>query len=120
MGVIITFQMIQTIWTNMCQPGCELPWKVVTIRGPCSRKATTSFTSLPTESTNRKRIGKKRRIILRKRVALLKTKEAAEKMKVAEKEAAEREKRTRRNREKKVKKKVREKAKKAIVVGTEV
>jgi len=62
-------------------------------------------------STNRKRAGKKRRIIVRKKLALVRAKEAVSNMTAAEREAAEREKRTRRNREKKVKKKGRDKLK---------
>lgn len=62
-------------------------------------------------STNRKRVGKKRRVLIRKKLALVRAKEAVANMTSAEREAAEREKRTRRNREKKVKKKSRDKLK---------
>ena len=70
-------------------------------------------------ATKRKRAGKKRRIVLRKRLAtMLAEKEATTKRRL-EQEAAEKEKRTRRNREKKVKRKEKEKAKKVEVVGHE-
>ena len=68
-------------------------------------------------STSRTRVGKKRRIVLRKILAAAKAIEIAASMSAAEKEVAEREKRTRRNREKKVKKKGREKLKKSSVAS---
>ena len=68
-------------------------------------------------ATKRKRAGKKRRIILRKRLATMLAEREATARRLLEQEAAEKEKRTRRNREKKVKKKEKEKAKKAEVVG---
>src|SRR5205809_1171614 len=64
-------------------------------------------------TSRRKRPGKKRRILLREKiVAKLKHEERAAREKI-EKEAAEREKRTRWNREKKIKRRVKEKMKKA-------
>jgi len=96
-------------------PGCELPWKVRTIKvlSTGSRKLSTVTATV---TAGKKRAGKKRRIILRKRLVLEKARLAALSMSKGEKEAAEREKRTRRNREKKVKKKEKEKLKKAAVV----
>lgn len=64
-------------------------------------------------SRKRTRAGKKSRIRTRTKFAVLREKQEARKMEVEAKEAAEREKRTLRNREKKVKRKMREKEKKA-------
>ncbi|MCJ1380126.1 hypothetical protein MMC17_003229 [Xylographa soralifera] len=93
-------------------PGCELSWRVMTIKlsstGSTNRSTVTSDVQ-----AGKKRAGKKRRIVLRKRLVLEKAKKAALSMSKIEREAAEREKRTRRNREKKVKKKEKEKLKKA-------
>ncbi|MCJ1395646.1 hypothetical protein MMC18_008851 [Xylographa bjoerkii] len=93
-------------------PGCELLWKVMTIK-----LSSTGLSKLPTVTpkvtAGKKRAGKKRRIILRKRLMLEKAKQTALSMSKSEKEVAEREKRTRRNREKKVKKKEKDKLKKA-------
>ena len=72
-----------------------------------------AFTVRTTATARKKRAGKKRRIVLRQRLAQEKAKQAILTMSKAEREAAEREKRTRRNREKKVKKKEKEKLKKA-------
>jgi hypothetical protein len=63
-------------------------------------------------TTGRKRLGKKRRIILRKQLAERKAKVEAARMTAVQREILEREKKTRRNREKKVKKKEKGKAKK--------
>ncbi|KAK5013528.1 hypothetical protein LTR60_003822, partial [Cryomyces antarcticus] len=96
-------------------PGCAYPWKVHTI----TASGTTVPLPSPAELLNgppkasRKRAGKKRRIKLRKAAVVEREKQALRGRSIAEKEAAEREKRTRRNREKNVKKKVKEKAKKA-------
>ncbi|MCJ1400561.1 hypothetical protein MMC11_003767 [Xylographa trunciseda] len=96
-------------------PGCELPWKVMTIK--LSSTGLSRQSNVTADSTARKkRAGKKRRIVLRKRVVLEKAKRAALSMSKVEREVAEREKRTRRNREKKVKKKEKEKLKKAANV----
>ncbi|MCJ1243566.1 hypothetical protein MMC30_000763 [Trapelia coarctata] len=94
-------------------PGCALPWRVTTITAPAARSSSALAANLTGISTKRKRVGKKRRIILRKELALVREKEAIRSMTAAEREAVEREKRTKRNREKKVKKKERDKLKKA-------
>ena len=100
---------------RILQPGCELPWRVVTIHAVDARKGSNSTRTTDATSHKRKRIGKKRRIMIRKKTATKKEEESAAKQDRAEKEAAEREKRTRRNREKKVKKKRKEKLKKSDV-----
>lgn len=100
--------------SNIRWPGCELPWRVLSIKATNVRNALGNVATTETGSQKKRgRIGKKRRIAIRKRIA------AAEEIKLrtqkaeAEKEVAEKEKRTRRNREKKVKKKQREKLKKS-------
>ncbi|MCJ1282408.1 hypothetical protein MMC26_001731 [Xylographa opegraphella] len=94
-------------------PGCELSWRVRTIKlsSTGSTKLSAATSDVP---ARKKQAGKKRRIVLRKRLVLEKAKKAALSMSKAEREAAEREKRTRRNREKKVKRKVKEKLKKTV------
>ncbi|MCJ1420949.1 hypothetical protein MMC32_007309 [Xylographa parallela] len=94
------------------RPGCELAWRVMTIKLPSIGSSKLSIVRSDVQAA-KKRAGKKRRIVLRKRLVLEQAKKAALSMSKVEREAAEREKRTRRNREKKVKKKVKEKLKKA-------
>lgn len=65
----------------------------------------------------KKRTGKKRRILIRRRLALRTAQQKAKAATLAEREVADRQKRTQRNREKKVKKKQRDKAKKAQGAG---
>lgn len=96
-------------------PGCGLPWRVVLVSGPSGRiEGGESEGAVGGDILKRRRPGKKRRIVLRKRVAADKLKQELAGRIAAEKEEAEREKRTRRNREKKVKKKERDKAKKTM------
>ncbi|MCJ1430866.1 hypothetical protein MMC27_000216 [Xylographa pallens] len=95
-----------------CWPGCELSWRVMTIK-LSSTGSTEPSTVTSDVQAAKKRAGKKRRIVLRKRLVLEKAKKAALSMSKVERDVAEREKRTRRNREKKVKKKVKERLKKA-------
>ena len=71
-----------------------------------------SVTPNVSKSQGRKRNGKKRRIAIRKKIAVVDAKLAIASMTKEEKDAAEQEKRTRRNREKKVKKKEKDKLKK--------
>ena len=97
---------------NPYQPGCALPWRVIAITASAARSSSGLVANIAKTSTNRTRMGKKRRIILRKKLALVRAQEAARSMTAAEREAVEREKRTKRNREKKVKKKERDKLKK--------
>jgi hypothetical protein len=66
-----------------------------------------------TSTSRRKRPGKKRRLLLRKKIAAKVEHEERAAREKAEKEEAEKEKRTRRNREKKIKKRLRDKLKKA-------
>ncbi|MCJ1478413.1 hypothetical protein MMC13_007093 [Lambiella insularis] len=84
--------------------GCELPWRVVVgelaTAGRVRREQ-----SVGKGEGGRRRMGKKRRVVLRKRMAGIKEREEAARVAAVDKEAAEREKRTRRNREKKVKRK---------------
>ncbi|PGH09138.1 hypothetical protein GX51_00892 [Blastomyces parvus] len=106
-------------WANKRDwPGCYLSWRVTHLQTtPRENKSNVPSDSSQTEGVtllnplavtkapkSRKKPGKKRRIILRRRLAATRTAEAAE-----------REKRTRRNREKKIKKKLREKEKKATL-----
>ncbi|MCJ1253457.1 hypothetical protein MMC24_001269 [Lignoscripta atroalba] len=92
--------------------GCSLPWRVITINATARTETSNSSAHTKSNPVRRTRQGKKRRIITRKKMALIAAKQAQVNMTQADREAAEREKRTRRNREKKVKKKEKEKAKK--------
>lgn len=99
-------------------PGCALPWKVRYISAAGVRKEVLTghppaLVTLEENEHKRKRKGKKTRIAIRKKRLATKEKLDGKAKLAQEKEEAEREKRTRRNREKKVKKKAREKAKKA-------
>ncbi|PGH34212.1 hypothetical protein GX50_02986 [[Emmonsia] crescens] len=103
---------------NNIWPGCHLPWRVIHLKTISSKNKpkessepsqTASITLVnPLAATeapkSRKKPGKKRRIVLRQRLAAARTAEEAD-----------REKRTRRNREKKIKKKQREKEKKTAL-----
>lgn len=94
--------------------GLALPWRVTVINQKNPAKAN-RFQQLPSsDSSGRKRSGKKRRIAIRKKFATLSATQSAARQSKAEKEAAEKEKRTRRNREKKVKKKQKEKMMKSM------
>ncbi|ETI19347.1 hypothetical protein G647_09179 [Cladophialophora carrionii CBS 160.54] len=110
-------------------PGTALPWRVVQV-GLLNKQSRSRVQQLSTQvdSTTsqrnssvqpkaraRTRPSKKRRILVRRRLAL--RKELASQAKATEE--MEREKRTRRNREKKVKKKEREKRKKSEAGGDE-
>ncbi|EEH05739.1 conserved hypothetical protein [Histoplasma capsulatum G186AR] len=99
-------------------PGCHLPWRVIHLKTvpsqnkqnePTDSPHTTAVTLLDPLAVSkapksRKKPGKKRRIILRQRLAAAKTAEADE-----------REKRTRRNREKKIKRRQKERERKATL-----
>ncbi|KAK2796915.1 hypothetical protein FQN50_009374 [Emmonsiellopsis sp. PD_5] len=98
-------------------PGCHLPWRVIHLKpGPSKKKSSSSRPSNETSISlinpsldakipkSRKKPGKKRRIVLRQRLAASKAAEEAD-----------REKRTRRNREKKIKKRQKEREKKAAL-----
>ena len=91
----------------------QLPWRVITIA--MTRSGRKGGLPAPEQGIHakRKRSGKKRRIVIRKRTQAKSARELANRQVLAEKEAAEREKRTRRNREKKVKKKQKDKMKKS-------
>ncbi|KAL8812239.1 MAG: hypothetical protein Q9200_001180 [Gallowayella weberi] len=90
-------------------PGFELPWRLTTIADHSTKQAVAaSRITGTTEPGKRKRIGKKRRIILRTRLQALKERQKAARLAEAENEALATEKRSRRNREKKLKR--REKA----------
>lgn len=101
--------------------GLEVPWRVTTIQLGKSiyKKLRARDVGVKDEEprpedgiSKRKRMGKKMRILHRKREKIRKESELSEQQKLAEKEAAEREKKTRRNREKQQKKRAKEKAKK--------
>lgn len=79
------------------KPGFEMPWRVTILESARSIMATSSFDISQTSTGKRRRIGKKRRIAIRKQ------------------KVAEREKRTRKNREKKVKKRQKDKLKESEV-----
>ncbi|OAL61891.1 hypothetical protein A7C99_6461 [Trichophyton rubrum] len=90
---------------SMAWPGCHLPWRVVHIRGPKVKLASSMTPSTKSESSlskKKKKPGKKRRIALRKWVVIKKMAEETEK-----------EKRNRKNRERKVKRRQKEREKKA-------
>ncbi|CAD6580988.1 MAG: hypothetical protein ASARMPREDX12_000325 [Alectoria sarmentosa] len=92
--------------------GMELPWRVTVIQTTESSKVVGLELQRRTQISERKRSGKKRRIVIRKKFEAKAAKEKATRQSQAEKEAAEREKRTRKNREKKVKKRQKDKLKK--------
>ncbi|KAF2840421.1 hypothetical protein M501DRAFT_1002775 [Patellaria atrata CBS 101060] len=103
-------------WARKPCPGCVLPWRVTTI----TMKDVTVHLGQPEGDAGprkRRRLGKKGRIVMRKRRDARNAERDLASRLAAEEEAAEREKRTRRNREKKVKKRERDKAKKNA--GTE-
>lgn len=105
-------------------PGSSYSWKVLHLPMSNMKKSIRtqglqSFQNLIDDKmpAKRKRLGKKYRIKLRRKQAVLKAQQDDSKAAAETKEAAEREKRTRRNREKKVKKKLRDKAKKSAATG---
>ncbi|PGH11145.1 hypothetical protein AJ80_07247 [Polytolypa hystricis UAMH7299] len=95
-------------------PGCYLPWRIIHLKPTTTTKQTKTLPSstpltlqnptIPKPPKSHKKPGKKRRIILRKRLAAAKTAEEQD-----------REKRKRRNREKQLKRRQREKGKKAAM-----
>ncbi|KAL8800095.1 MAG: hypothetical protein Q9182_005407 [Xanthomendoza sp. 2 TL-2023] len=90
-------------------PGYELPWRLTTITFHSTKQAVAApRIAGTTEPGTRKRVGKKRRIILRTRLQALKERQEIARLAEAEKEALATEKRSRKNREKKLKR--REKA----------
>lgn len=94
----------------------ELPWRVTVVQTTKGSKVVGLEHQSRIETTRRKRSGKKRRIVIRKKIEARAAKEVAVNQSQAGKDAAEREKRTRKNREKKVKKRQKDKAKKVNVV----
>lgn len=102
--------------------GLEVPWRVSTIKVGISsyKKLAVQDIGVKDEEkapvdgqSKRKRIGKKMRILHRKREKIHKELQLFEQEKLAVRESAEREKKTKRNREKQQKKRAKEKAKKA-------
>ena len=91
----------------------EKPWRVTIIRANRQTSYQGSTFAEQNMSEKRKRNGKKRRILIRKRVATRTQEDVRRRQSQAEKEIAEREKRTIRNREKKVKRKLKDKMKKS-------
>lgn len=107
--------------------GLEVPWRVSVIKQQVSRRKISEAKDVGIEDENhptvgkRKRMGKKMRILHRKREKIRKELLLLEQEKLASKAAAEREKKTKRNKEKQLKKRAKEKAKKAgqvdVVMG---
>jgi flagellar motility protein MotE (MotC chaperone) len=91
-----------------------MPWRVVTVEAVPLGSVGRVEGEGGKREVGRSRLGKKRRIIFRKRAVALKAQRDAASVGRAEREAAERESRTRKNREKKVKRKIKDKAKKAL------
>ena len=90
----------------------ELPWRVTVIKTTEADNPMELKHQSQVQANRRKRSGKKRRIVIRRRLEARAAREVVDRQNHAEKEAAEREKRTRRNREKKVKRKQKDKLKK--------
>ncbi|KAL8797843.1 MAG: hypothetical protein Q9195_000195 [Heterodermia aff. obscurata] len=101
-AAISSLQLLQAL--DPSWPGSELPWRVIVIKATDAKKAIAALPLVERSNVKKKRCGKKRRIAIRKKTAGKAEKERLAKMSQADKEAAEKEKRTRRNREKKVKK----------------
>ena len=95
------------------QPGCLLPWRVSTIESTGIARNTSDQPGSRPDNARRTRKSKKRRIVLRKRIATNRERQEQRITADANRDTLEKEKRTKRNREKKVKKKLKEKAKKA-------
>ncbi|KAH0562173.1 hypothetical protein GP486_003126 [Trichoglossum hirsutum] len=96
------------------KPGCALPWRVTTIkmtRLPTHPQASKNPGTIST--SHRKRPGKKRRMLLRKKMTAKLEHEERVARERTEKETAMREKRTRKNRKKKIKRRMKENIKKA-------
>ncbi|KAF6230880.1 hypothetical protein HO173_010996 [Letharia columbiana] len=96
--------------------GMELPWRVTVIKTTESGNVVGLEHQLQAQTNRRKRSGKKRRVVIRKRVEARAAKEVVARQYRAEKEAAEREKRTQKNREKKIKKRQKDRLKKVTDV----
>ena len=90
----------------------ELPWRVTTIKITKTKKSSGSSQIREKPEVTRRRNGKKRRIAVRKNAFAIAERELNARRDLAANEAAEKEKRTRRNRDKKVKKRQRDKLKK--------
>jgi hypothetical protein len=103
-------------------PGCTLPWRVIKINEGSKRLPTSHSSELGQHASEgkdgRSRMGKKARIVKRKKLAAGKEKAEMELQQQAEREVADREKRARRNKEKKIKKRVRDRAKKVGALTT--
>ncbi|EEP76279.1 predicted protein [Uncinocarpus reesii 1704] len=111
--VAVTSDQVLAAANSGVWPGCHLPWRVIHFAAPFSKTSkvpsqTPLSTTDPSLKPKKKKPGKKRRIMLRNRVA---AKAAAEE--------ADREKRTRRNREKKIKRRQREREKKTALQTVE-
>lgn len=97
-------------------PGCTLPWKVSRITAAGLKKEVLvghppSLVTVEDAVHKRTRKNKKTRIAIRKKRTAMKEKREEQARLAKEKEEAEREKRTRKNREKKVRKKAKQQAK---------
>ncbi len=92
----------------------ELPWRVTVIQARDAGKVVGGERQEEARTKGRKRSGKKRRVVMRRRLQVRAEQEVLGRRTREEREAAEREKRTRRNREKKVKRKRKDKVKKVM------
>ena len=90
----------------------ELPWRVTVIKTTEAGNPMELKHQSQAQTNRRKRNGKKRRLVIRRRLEARMAREVVARQNHAEKQAAECEKRTRRNREKKVKRKQKDKLKK--------
>lgn len=88
-----------------------MPWRVTVIKSTKPGKVVGLEHQSQAQTNRKKRIGKKRRIVIRKRFEAKAAKEMTARQSQAEKEVTEREKRTRKNREKKVKKRQKDRLK---------
>lgn len=93
--------------------GLEVPWRVVVWKKMRRQKEGSENDKKGILDGKKRKLGKKRRIILREKMRKVEEARRRREEGEREKEEREREKRTRRNREKKVKRKLKEKAKKA-------
>lgn len=101
-------------------PGCYLPWRVITTNryGKVDVKLDAHVIAPKSiEKSNHPRIGKKARIAKRKKLEAVLEQKRTEEASIKEKEAALREKKTKKNRAQKVKRREKERAKKAAVIA---
>ncbi|KAL9101513.1 MAG: hypothetical protein Q9163_003239 [Psora crenata] len=94
--------------------GCELPWRVTVLKSPLPSRTVNPLQAVhPADAKRTKRSGKKRRIVLRKRLAAENARKLATQQSNAEREELEKGKRNQKNRERKIKRRQKEREKKA-------